>query len=125
LHRFAHQDEGRRIDNIKASSPNLITQMFPPISLSWPGSEPAMTAEQKFAVDTMVSSLGGNIWVIKSPKGAPRASYRGSISRHVRASIWIPGNRRSDFGNGVAEKSIALTGGLCDLPDRITVLSGR
>ncbi len=28
-----------------------------------------------------------------------RAAYRGSMSKHVPVSLWIPGNRKGDFGN--------------------------
>jgi hypothetical protein len=33
------------------------------------------------------------------PERRARPAYRGSISRHVQASSWIPGNARGDFGN--------------------------
>jgi hypothetical protein len=51
-------------------------------------SSPAMTAEPKFAVDSVVSSLSGNIWLIKSRRDR-------SISVLLRMAGPVPGNAQT------------------------------
>ncbi len=52
------------------------------------------------ALEARVSGLICEPYQGVIPERRARAAYRGSMSKHVPVSLWIPGNCKGDFGNG-------------------------